>query len=116
MVINQGAQGLFMQQGDVTTKQQEITRKTVQGIFCTEQGVAGTKLFCLNGETQVLAGHGNTDLFSTMADHRNDRRGIESHSGLHHMAQKRLAHHPVQDLGKGRFHAGPLAGSQDYRG
>ena len=44
-----------MQQGDVTTKQQEIPGKTVQCIFCTEQGVAGAKLFCLKGETQILA-------------------------------------------------------------
>ena len=72
--------------------------------------MARTELFGLEHEIQVVGGHPLTHQIRAVADHHVDPFRLQLARAVDDVAEHRLAGNGMEDLGRGRTHAGALAG------
>ena len=75
--------------------------------------MAGTQLFGLDDEIQVVGPQALAYLLGAMADHHLDALRLQAAGGVDDVAEHGLVSHRVQHLGQGRTHAGALAGGEN---
>lgn len=75
--------------------------------------MAGTQLFVLQDEVQVVGGQSFAHLVRTMADHHVDALWIQLPGAVDNMSKHRVAGDRMKNLRQRRTHAGALAGREN---
>ncbi|CAI8918266.1 hypothetical protein EMIT0196MI5_30348 [Pseudomonas sp. IT-196MI5] len=112
----QALQGFHFNQRHVTVKNQHGVGFDEGN--CLGHGVAGSQLFVLQDEVQVVSGQTFAHGVGTMTYHDVDALWIKLPGAVDNMAEHRIAGNRVQDFRQGGTHARALASSEnnDFKG